>query len=165
MMTARAFIHVVGIAALLTSRFSVIVADTSFDTVEECNTEATSCDSDSTCIQCFDDLVEMFHSTTTSYSTTAENIECIRANLDEDTSVTTCDKFGVIECCYSDDCFANDAFSNLWECFVEGQGCPTENFSCDETSTASTTATAGAAGFSHLVCVIVLVFTSFRMGF
>lgn len=163
-MMARMSVYVVGIAALLTSRFSVVIANTSSDLLDECSDELTSCNSDSTCSQCVEDDSAIFDSIT-SDGVTTEFRECIADNVDEDTSTSTCDVYGVIECCSSSDCFENDAFSNLWECFVGSEGCSTETFSCDETSTAATTATLRAAGFSSLMCTVVLVFTFIRMGF
>jgi len=158
---ARTVVHAVGIAALLTSRFSLVVAITSFDVLQECTDELTSCESDSTCNVCATELSTSIDSTY-SDSTTTEYSECLADNVDEDTSLTVCDVYGAVECCYSGDCFENEAFSNLWECVVEGVGCST---ACDETSTATTTVTLGAAGFSTLMCTVVLVFTFVRMGF
>lgn len=155
------FLHVVGIAALLTSRFSVGFANTNF---EECGDELDSCNIDSTCAECLFGSDASFESTTS--ITTIEYEECLSSSFDDETtSVTTCEALGAMACCHPDDCLANDAFSSLWECAMEYVGCSTEAFSCDETSTAAATVTLGTAGFSHFVCTIVLVFTFVRMGF
>lgn len=160
---ATAFVRVVGLAALLTSRFSVVVVGTTIDTSTECTEDLASCTADSSCLECASELSALFEISTG--DSTTEYSECLVSNVDETSTATTCEAFGAVECCFSSDCFENEVFSSYWKCVVEMVGCSTEDFSCDDTSTAAATVPVGTVRLSHLVCAIVLVFTLVRMGF
>lgn len=156
-MTARAFVRLVGLAALLTSRFSVVVVAITIDKSADCSQALTSCSDDSTCTECASDLSSIFGSTT-------GDRDCLVGNTDG-TPPTICDVYRAMKCCTPNECFANEAFSSYWVCEMERVGCSTEDLSCEETSIAATTVTVGATGLSHLVFATVLVFMLVGMGF
>lgn len=145
------FFYSMGFAAVLlttTSRFSsssAIVASAidirmesssvGFSDFTGCSEPLDSCIADSTCAECI-------FSVSTSTATTTEHNECVEGYVEDYSMWTVCDWASASECCYlqssESDCFANEAFSSYWECFVvESVGCSAEGPSCDGTSSVS----------------------------
>lgn len=128
---------------------------------EQCPTEVTACRNDEACVSCF----------SVGETSSATFYECgDDITLDDfESSAAVCSARVAAICCFDEAsdhaCIANDNFVDVWLCYLNVNGCPVDEITCDEdggplVSSSGATANVGCPWIPTFFCALFVPFLS-----